>query len=103
MGYQVYWANGRWQGYGVPAYCDYPGCKEEIDRGIGYKHQDDDESPPLVFCCTKHKYQDLPDYFEPEEKENPEWINHLLTDDSWEEWRIENPEIVEKYKSLCKE
>lgn len=36
MGYQIYENRGRWAGYGVPAYCDYPGCKEEIDRGMSY-------------------------------------------------------------------
>lgn len=36
------WAIGfdeKWQrdiGYGVPAYCDHPGCKAEIDRGLPY-------------------------------------------------------------------
>lgn len=37
MGYQVYWEGGRWCGYGVPAYCDFPGCDQEIDRGVSYK------------------------------------------------------------------
>jgi hypothetical protein len=27
---------GRDIGYGVRATCDYPGCTEEIDRGLGY-------------------------------------------------------------------
>lgn len=29
----------NWQrdiGYGVPAYCDHPQCKAEIDRGLDY-------------------------------------------------------------------
>lgn len=29
----------RWKrdiGYGVPAYCDQPGCTEEIHRGLAY-------------------------------------------------------------------
>ncbi len=36
------WAVGfdeTWQrdiGYGVPAYCDHPGCMAEIDRGLSY-------------------------------------------------------------------
>jgi len=36
------WAIGydtRWQrdvGYGVPAWCDHPGCEAEIDRGLSY-------------------------------------------------------------------
>lgn len=40
MGYQVFDQNIQGQfrlsGYGVPAYCDYPGCSEKIDRGMGY-------------------------------------------------------------------
>jgi len=27
---------GRWIGYGVPAYCDHPGCYRWIDRGLSY-------------------------------------------------------------------
>lgn len=27
--------NGREIGYGVEAICDWPGCEEEIDRGVG--------------------------------------------------------------------
>ena len=29
----------RWNrdiGYGVPAYCDHPGCNKEIDRGLSH-------------------------------------------------------------------
>lgn len=29
--------------------------------------------------------------------EHPDWIKHLLTDDSWEEWREENPGFVKQY------
>jgi len=38
MGYSVYYSieNNRFQGYGVPAYCDHPDCTNEIDRGISY-------------------------------------------------------------------
>lgn len=98
MGYSVYWHNGRWQGYGVPAYCDYPECKEELNRGMGYSHSQDNESPPSVFCCDKHIYKDI-ESFEVEDKEHPEWINHLLNDNSWKQWRTLNPEIVEKYEA----
>ncbi len=101
MGYGVYWTNGRWQGYGIPAYCDYPGCKEEIDRGMGYAH-DKEEMPSSVFCCKKHQEEKL-NSFEVEEKEHPEWLNHILTDESWEKWRNEAPEMIEKYKKMLKE
>jgi len=114
MGYAVYWANGRWQGYGVPAYCDYPGCKEEIIRGIGhsidyveigsgmgYAH-DEEENYPNVFCCSEHQDQEL-NSFMPEKKEHPKWLNHILTDDSWKQWREKEPEMVLKYKKMLKE
>ena len=97
MGYQVYWSNGRWQGYGVPAYCDYPGCKEEIDRGMGYSHTQDKEEPASVFCCDNHTHENI-NSFEVERKEHPDWLNHILTDDSWELWRSKNPESVKEYK-----
>jgi hypothetical protein len=99
MGYSVYWSNRRWQGYGVPAYCDYPECKNEIDRGLGYQHEDDKENgTPSVFCCSDHQTYNY-DEFNPDLTiEHPEWIEHVLTDDSWDEWRKENPELVNKYQ-----
>lgn len=102
MRYGVYQANGRVQGYEIPAYCDYPGCREKIDRGMGYAHDEDKEMPPSVFCCEKHKYKDI-NSFQVEEKETVEWLNHILTDESWEQWRKDEPEIVEKYKKMLKE
>jgi len=40
MGYQVFdqtiQGQYRLAGYGVPAYCDHPGCMTQIDRGMGY-------------------------------------------------------------------
>jgi len=38
MGWAVGYDN-RWSrdiGYGVPAWCDEPGCSEAIDRGLAY-------------------------------------------------------------------
>lgn len=38
MGWSIGFDN-RWNrdiGYGVPAFCDYPGCSEEIDRGLSF-------------------------------------------------------------------
>jgi|LGOV01.1.fsa_nt_gb hypothetical protein len=100
MGYAVYEANDRWQGYGVPAFCDYPGCKKKIDRGMGYQHEEDKKnSPPNVFCCSDHQYEKL-DSFEVESKESPEWVTHLLDDPSWSEWRAENPDTVQGFLKL---
>ena len=36
MGYQIYKVGKRWGGYGVPAICEHPDCKEKIDRGVSY-------------------------------------------------------------------
>jgi hypothetical protein len=101
MGYSVYWANGRWQGYGVPAYCDYPGCKEKIDRGMGWQHKEEKEfSDPYTFCCSKHCHEPLESFYVDTEIEHPEWLKHILTDDSWKQWRDEKPEIVERYRKI---
>jgi hypothetical protein len=103
MGYQVYETNDRWQGYGVPAYCDVKGCFNEIDRGLGYIHTEDDEGSPSVFCCEDHRYEplnnlELDNYF----KEHPEWTTHILTHKLWKQWREDNPEEVEMYRRSVK-
>jgi hypothetical protein len=109
------WAVGfdsQWNrdiGYGVPAYCDHPGCGKEIDRGLGYvcggEPYGGEKGCGLFFCeehlyyhifrdgelqqvchrCHKYKfpYKPTPDH--------PDWINHKLTHPSWEQWRQENP------------
>lgn len=107
LGFDTRW--NRDIGYGVPAYCDEPGCMEEIDRGLGYvccgqrpyggeqgcgryfcwKHQDadwDDEAGEW-FCCHKHEHTS---------PEHPRWIEHKLTDESWQRWRDESPNEVAK-------
>jgi hypothetical protein len=95
MGYQIYWMNGRWQGYGVPAYCDIKNCNEKIDRGMSYNHPQDID----IFCCEKHQDKNI-NMLEIEYKEHPLWLTHILNDDSWKKWRTSNPEIVEEYKNL---
>jgi hypothetical protein len=42
----------------------------------------------------------LPPY--PAKPDLPEWINFKLTDESWKEWREENPEEVEKMKATLR-
>ncbi len=99
MGYSVYWSNGRFQGYGVPAYCDYPGCTAKINRGLAYA-VDEDESTPRFFSCEHHKNEMLFDFEINDKKENLDWIKHILTDESWSQWRKENAYIVRKYTEL---
>ena len=95
-------------GYGVPAVCDHPDCNKEIDRGLSYvcggEPYGGDHGCGLFFC-NEHLY------YTPGEKDHiqqcercsrnvlpfvpkpdvPEWINWKLTDDSWEQWRKDNP------------
>lgn len=111
MGYQVYEIDGRFCGYGVPSYCEQPGCNEEIDRGMAFccGGEPDAEHGCGLYFCTKHlHYHDFKDgecaevckrchtYKSPYKKkpEHPRWVKHLLTDESWEEWRKENPDKV---------
>lgn len=109
MGYAVYRDpedSSRWAGYGVPAECDMPDCTTRIDRGMGYRceehvfYDEDDEGDETereepgceLHFCEKHLY-------DPEDHENVtpkpdsiEWLRHMLTDDSWADWRRENPD-----------
>lgn len=114
MGYGVYqdhdardWGVLRWAGYMVPAECDWPDCHEKIDRGLGYKCEEhtefDDEVEDVMategcglYFCSEHRYQ---------EREHEEiipkpdvlaWRRWQLYDESWGEWRDENPAEVAK-------
>lgn len=101
--------HGRWRGYGVPAYCDAKGCSAEIDRGFGYTCEglacqranedgelvgciDIDELEKNLFVCGEHTCADVDEDDLP--PEHPDWAAHLLTDQSWQQWRDENPEKV---------
>ena len=111
------WAVGfdtKWNrdiGYGVPAYCDYPGCRAEIDRGLSYvcggEPYGGENGCGLYFCgehlsgigqlcrrCMKDQAPFLPS------PEHPTWINHKLIDSSWQEWRENNNGEVQK-KTSC--
>jgi len=99
--------DNRWKrdiGYGVPAWCDYPGCNEKIDRGLahvcGGEPYGGEHGCGLYFCgkhqeCGKHQLCERcasqQDSFE-KTPDHPEWINHKLTDPSWKAWRLANPE-----------
>lgn len=123
MGYQVYrihkdFDGYRFAGYGVPAICEYPDCNEEIDRGMAHAcgGEPNSERGCDRYFCEKHlifhgfnlngerqylfvcercdKYKD-PYPYKPETKE---WLEHILTDESWEIWRNDEKEKVEEYK-----
>lgn len=63
MGWELGWDGSRFVGYGVVAYCDYPGCFVTIDRGLSYKCEDFsysenlDEDPEGCggFFCESHR------------------------------------------------
>ena len=108
MGYAVYNRGGRWAGYGVPAICDHPDCAVEIDRGLAYRCGDIGEDKGCgLFFCSSHLWigsgdddpqmcdrccDDKPP-FDPK-SDTAEWVEHMLTDESWDQWRRENPERV---------
>ncbi len=107
IGFSLKW--NRDVGYGVPAYCDHPGCKAEIDRGLGYICGDDiggGEHGCGLFICGEHTHakedciqlcQHCADRRRKKlvpSEDHPEWIEHKLTDDSWAHWRAENPAEV---------
>lgn len=95
----------RWAGYGVPALCDEPDCAAEIDRGLGYRCGDarDGFGCGLSFCSEHLWYsprdgepqmcQRCCDSEEPVEPkpDTAEWEQHMLTDESWAQWRDEHP------------
>ena len=102
--------SGRFIGYGVPAKCDHPDCDADIDRGFAYSCGDYDQVDNCgLHFCGQHLDHEIDDtqvcercgsededapWFEPK-PDTAEWINHILSDESWEKWRAENPELVE--------
>lgn len=117
MGYAVYedatardHGVDRWAGYGVPAVCDLATCEKEIDRGMAYRCEEyivygtdpdtDEETETEEAGCGLHF---CPDHLEhgtghddsvKPKPDTAEWIAHQLTDDSWSDWRAENPQRV---------
>lgn len=102
IGFDRHW--DRDIGYGVPAYCDHPRCHAEIDRGLAYvcggEPYGGDKGCGLYFCashgggflcprCVNCK----PPYRHPK-PDHPRWVHHKLTDESWQQWRDENPATV---------
>lgn len=101
IGYDTQW--NRDIGYGVPAFCDHPGCNAEIDRGLAFvcggEAYGGELGCGLYFCaahradslCKKCHKGELP--FDPK-PEHPKWIHFKATDESWAEWRKEHPEAI---------
>lgn len=97
VGYDEKWK--RDIGYGVPAYCDHPGCDAEIDRGLAYvcggEPYGGNTGCGLFFCekhgggtlCARCERKRKP--FDPK-PDHPRWTHHKATDPSWDEWRKES-------------
>jgi hypothetical protein len=104
MGWSVGWDPNwrRWVGYGVPAWCDMPGCSAVIDRGLTYicggEAMGGERGCGLYFCSTHLQAlgqrcaqcaNGLPP-FDPKE-DHPDWIEHISTHDSWAGYREKEP------------
>jgi len=116
MGWSIGFDNNwnRDVGYGVPATCDHPDCQAKIDRGIshvcgGEPHGGDDGCG--LFFCGDHltAYRCLCDRcgkskppFDPKQ-DHPDWMRWKLTDDSWQQWRDENPDEVAKMQAALEQ
>lgn len=106
----------RFIGYGVPAYCDHPECSERINRGLSYVCGTDpyggDEGCGLYFCATHRNHSRRGKEicarckrnranFAPK-PEHPDWLAHVLGDESWAEWRAENPAKSAEYSAALR-
>jgi hypothetical protein len=117
MGWSVGWSSKqqRFIGYGVPCICEHPDCNEVIDRGLAHccgDMHDEEEHGCGRYLCSKHLGMTLhtDDHVnrcctacqegrEPYamKGEHPEWLLWVLTDESWQKWREENPGLVSSY------
>ena len=116
MGWSIGY-DDNWQrdiGYGVPATCDHPECNAKIDRGLahvcGGEPYGGEDGCGLYFCGAHllprrcERCSDRTDdaefvHFEPK-PDHPEWIEWKLIDPSWQQWREENRDQVEKMKAV---
>lgn len=82
--------------------CDRYFC-EKHKKYTGFKcdgseelcdHEEDDCGCEFANVCERCATTDQPSF--PYKPETKEWVTHLLTHESWEEWRNKNPEEVEK-------
>ena len=125
MGYGVYedfdardYGVFRFAGYAVPAFCDWPDCRNKIDRGLGYKceshwsnpgdYDDEYDGPEDVqeegcglFFCSDHGGQVAAhDEIRLTTPERKRWIRRILSHKSWAQWRSENPNRVALYREF---
>jgi hypothetical protein len=107
---------GRDIGYGVPALCDHPECSEHINRGLsfvcGMINMDEGDRGCGLHFCTGHlqyspKYGQLCDRCYPRKRKPfarkpdvTEWLQHKLIDESWRQWRADNPHEVAEVRKM---
>ena len=75
-------------GYGVPAWCDHPGCKNEIDRGLSYVCGGQPYGGEVgcgLYFCESHLHHDAPVSSEEMELNPEEAVRALM-----------NPQLCEK-------
>jgi len=110
MGWSIGW-DSSWHrdiGYGVPAFCDHPGCSRAIDRGLAYvcggEAYGGEKGCGLYFCgkhlsagslCEKCANPRVKTLFKPK-PDHPRWTRHKLRHRSWAEWRRDHPNDVKK-------
>lgn len=130
MGWSIGYSD-KWQreiGYLVPAYCDQPGCRVKIDRGVEQACggvPDFKEHGCGLYFCSRHLHSSYtPDGMDdllddsgelypqrcrrcingrdpfPPSDEHPEWMRWKLQDDSWSQWRTDNPTDVAHYTQI---
>lgn len=68
--------------------------RDGSDEKCDHEEDCDCESFPVCKRCADGQISF------PYKQEHSKWMKHLLKDESWEQWRKENPEIVETYKNL---
>lgn len=108
----------RFIGYSVEAYCDQEGCNNVINRGMDYQCEDC-RGYFCYECLSQHGKVDLEldEDWKDEFGEassgcthdgvwkdyHPDFLRHVLTDESWSTWRLGNEsgelkDFVKQYK-----
>jgi hypothetical protein len=105
-------------GYDVPATCDQPDCGTPIDRGLGCAcggGRSGTVDNCGLFFCTRHLTSFVAtgpggewvcercaaglESFDPT-PDTAEWAQHVLTDESWAQWRAEYPEWAAQMQAI---
>lgn len=71
---------------------------EEADSGTYDVTEMEYEEPTHcdMFFCGQHTDHDSHGFTWVDKGEHPDWVDHLLDDESWQQWRDENEEEVQK-------